>query len=79
MEDGVGVNIFEDLAILLDCNIDRVDQVAVFDSHNLVVEVHEDNIFCLVLNGKLSFRVVHDVVYPVKGSSFYLFCSKIDL
>ena len=53
--------------------------MAVLDDNDLVVEVHEYNVLGAVLDGELALGVVHDIVYVVKFSCFYLFVAEVNL
>lgn len=73
------MNILEDFSFFIDADINSIDQVTVFDGHNLMVEVHEDNILGVVLNAEFSFHIVHDIIDSVGLTRLDLLSFEVNL
>lgn len=78
VEDGLGMDVFENLSLLVDADRDSVDEVSIFDSHDLIFEVHEDDVLGVVLNAQLTLDVVHDIVDPIKFPCANLLSFEVD-
>lgn len=72
------MQVLEDFSIFFDSEVDSVDKVAILDGHDLVVEVHKDDLFGIVLNAKFALGVIHDIVYSVEGPGLDLLGPEVD-
>lgn len=79
MEYVLRVDVFQYFAFLIDTDVDCINQIAIFDGHDLVLEIHKYDVFGVVLDAQLSLHIVHDVVHPIQLSGANLFSLKIDL
>lgn len=79
MKNGLRMDVLQDLSLLIDTNVDCVDEIAILDSHDLVLEVHEDDLFRVILDTELSLDIVHDIVNSIGLSGLDLFSLKVDL
>lgn len=73
------MQVFKDLSIFLDCKIDCIYQVSIFDSHDLMIQVHEDDVLGIVLNAQLTFGIVHDIIDSIEGPGLDLFSAEVNL
>ena len=73
------MDIFQNLALVVDAKVGFIYQITVFDGQNLVINAEKDDILSVVLNAEFIFVVVHDIIDSVWFFSSYFFCSKIDL
>lgn len=73
------MNIFQNLTLLVHTHIDSINQVAILDSHDLVIEVHKDDISGIVLNAEFTLDIVHDIIDSVGLACSYLLAFKIYL
>ena len=79
MEDGLRMYVFQDLSLLVDTHVDRVNEIPILDGHDLVLKVHEDDLLGVILDAELALDIVHDVVHPIRLSRLDLLSFKVDL
>lgn len=78
MEYGLRMNVLKKLTLSFHTHIHSVYQITILNSHDLVIEVHENNFFGVVLNAEFAFYIVHDIIDSVEFSGFDLFIAKVD-
>ena len=78
MEYSFRMYVLQKFTLSLHAYVDCVYQVAVFDGHDLMVQIHKNDLFGIVLDAQLSFGIVHDVINSIQLSSFDLLCPEID-
>lgn len=78
MEYSFRMYVLQKLTLSLHADVDCVYQVAVFDGHDLMVQIHKNDLFGIVLDAQLFFDIVHDVINSIQLSGFDLLCPEID-
>lgn len=73
MQNSIRVNVLQDLSIIFDAEVDCVYEISIFDGHDLVIEIHKDDVFSVVLNAEFSFCIIHYIIDAIEGSRFDVF------
>lgn len=42
--------VLQDLSLLIDTDIDCINEISVLDRHDLILEIHEDDLFRVILD-----------------------------
>lgn len=79
MKYGLRMDVLKDFSLLIDTDVNRINEISVLDSHDLILEIHEDDLFGVILYAELAFDIVHDIVNPIRLSCSDLFSLKVDL